>query len=59
MKYDRCFIIDYFYISDVTLEITAGTETRTVTQDNIFKRQEYNEALAEFYLMQNIMMRCQ
>ena len=59
MKYVRCFIIDYFYISDATLEITAGTETRTVTQDNIFKRQEYNEALAEFYLIQNIMMRCQ
>ena len=40
MKYVRCFIIDYFYISDVTLEITAGTETRTVTQDNMLKRQE-------------------
>ena len=59
MKYVRYLILDYFYISDVTLEITAGTETRTVTQDNIFKRQEYNEALAEFYLIQNIMMRCQ
>ena len=40
MKYDRCFIIDYFYISDVTLEITAGTETRTVTQDTMLERQE-------------------
>ena len=40
MKYVRCFIIDYFYISDVTLEITAGTETRTVTQDTMLERQE-------------------
>ena len=40
MKYVRCFIIDYFFISDVTLEITAGTETRTVTQDTMLERQE-------------------
>ena len=40
MKSVRCFILDYFYILDVTLEITAGTETRTVTQDNMLKRQE-------------------
>ena len=40
MKYVKYFILDYFHISDVTLEITAGTETRTVTQDNMLKRQE-------------------